>query len=128
LRKHLLEKFGFSPEYLWIDTGYKDLEKLKVLNVQIVPYKSYGHISYKLVVVYETEISEIKVTANILAIDYGISNFATRVIERNPNSYIIDGRGLKTLLWRKLKKIAKLQSKLDNLKNKGLPTIHQPFR
>ncbi len=123
LKKHLLEKFGFSPEYLWIDTGYKKLKDLKVLNIQIVPYKSYGHISYKLVVVYELEIPNRKSEGNkVLAIDYGKTNFATCVIEGNPTAYIIDGKGLKTLLWKKLKKIAKLQSRLDNLKNKGLPT------
>ncbi|WP_411376607.1 RNA-guided endonuclease InsQ/TnpB family protein [Desulfurobacterium thermolithotrophum] len=124
LKKHLLEKFGFSPEFLWIETGYKELEKLKALNVQIVPYKSYGHVSFKLVVVYEEESPEVKARGNkVLAIDYGKTNFATCVIEGNPISYIIDGKGLKSLLWKKLKKIAKLQSKLDNLKNKRLPTI-----
>ena len=124
LRKHLLEKFGFSPEFLWIETGYKELEKLKVLNVQIVPYKSYGYVSFKLVVVYEEESPEVKAKGSkVLAIDYGKTNFATCVIEGNPTAYIIDGKGLKTLLWKKLKKIARLQSRLDNLKNKGLPTI-----
>jgi putative transposase len=124
LKEHLLKNFGFSPEYLWIETGYKGLEEFKVLNIQIVPYKSYGHISFKLVVVYEKEIPEITLQkGKVLAIDYGTSNFATCVIEGNPISYIIDGKGLKTLLRKKLKKIARLQSKLDNLKNKGLPTI-----
>ena len=123
LKKHLLEKFGFSPEYLWIDIGYKKLKELKVLNIQVVPYKSYGHVSFKLVVVYEQEIPKAKFVGNkVLAIDYGVSNFATCVIEGNPISYIIDGRGLKTLLRKKLKKIARLQSKLDNLRNKKLPT------
>jgi len=124
LKGYLLKKFGFSPEYLWIKTGYKDLKKLKPLNVQVVPYKSYGHISFKMVVVYEKEVPEVKSTGNkVLAIDYGITNFATCVVEGNPVSYIIDGRGLKTLLRKKLKKIANLQRRLDNLKNKGLPTI-----
>jgi len=53
LKDHLLKKFGFLPEYLWIDTGDTALEALDVLNVKIVPYKSCGHISYKLIVVYE---------------------------------------------------------------------------
>ena len=124
LKEHLLKNFGFSPEYLWIETGYKELEKLKILNVQVVPYKSYGHISFKLVVVYEKEIPEITLQKDkVLAIDYGVSNFATCVIEGNPISYIIDGRGLKTLLRKRLKKIARLQSKLDNLKNKGLQAV-----
>ena len=78
-----------------------------MLNIQIVPYKSYGHLSYKLVVVYEKEVVEVKKKGSrALAIDYGVSNFATCVIEGNPVAYIIDGRGLKTLLWKKLKKIA----------------------
>jgi len=122
LKEHLLKNFGFSSEYLWIETGYKELERLNVLNIQIVPYKSYGHISFRLAVVYEKEIPETSFQGNrVLAIDYGVSNFATCVIEGNPFSYILDGIGLKNLLWKKLKKIAKLQSKLDNLKNKGLP-------
>ena len=122
LKEHLLRNFGFTSEYLWIETGYKELERLNVLNIQIVPYKSYGHISFKLVVVYEKEIPEVALQKDkVLAIDYGVSNFATCVIEGNPISYIIDGRGLKALLRKKLKKIANLQSKLDNLKNKALP-------
>lgn len=124
LKEYLLKKFGFSPEYLWIETGYKDLENLEVLNVQVVPYKSYGYVSFKLVVVYEKEVPKVKTEGDkVLAIDYGISNFATCVIEGNPDSYIIDGRGLKTLLRKKLKKIFNLQKRLDNLKNKGFPTI-----
>jgi len=124
LKEYLLKKFGFSPKYLWIETRYKGLEKFKVLNVQVVPYKAYGHISFKLVVVYEKEVPKVEAKGDkVLAIDYGISNFATCVIEGNPISYIIDGRGLKTLLRRKLKKIANLQRRLDNLKNKGLPTV-----
>ena len=124
LKEYLLKKFGFFPEYLWIETGYRDLEKLKVLNVQLGPYKSYGYVSFKLVVVYEKEVFEVKAKGDkVLAIDYGISNFATCVVEGNPVSYIVDGRGLKTLLRKKLKKIFNLQKRLDNLKNKGLPTI-----
>ncbi len=123
LKEHLLKKFGYSPDYLWIETRYKKLENLKVLNVQIVPYKSYGQVSFKAVVVYEKEVPEVRLERDkVLAIDYGVTNFATCVVEGNPISYIIDGKGLKTLLWKKLKKIAKLQSKLDNLKNKELPT------
>ena len=116
LKKHLLARFALCAEYLWLDTGYEGLKELKVLNIQIVPYKSYGHLSYKLVVVYEKEVVEVKKKGSrALAIDYGVSNFATCVIEGNPVAYIIDGRGLKTLLWKKLKKIARLQSRLDNL-------------
>jgi outer membrane receptor protein involved in Fe transport len=57
LREHLFEKFGFSTQYLWIDTEYRKLEKLKITNVQIVPYRFYGNVSFKLTVVYEKEIA-----------------------------------------------------------------------
>ncbi|GAB6163879.1 hypothetical protein JCM12298_30390 [Desulfothermus naphthae] len=60
LKEHLREKFGVSFDYLWIEPGYKELESFKVLNVQIVPYKSYGQISFKVVVVYEKEVSKVK--------------------------------------------------------------------
>ncbi len=124
LKEHLLKKFGYFPDYLWIETEYKNLENLKVLNVQIVPHKSYGQVSFKAVVVYEKEVPEVKLEGDkVLAIDYGVSNFATCVVEGNPTSYIIDGRGLKTLLRKKLKKITNMQKRFDNLRNKGLPTI-----
>ena len=123
LVKHLSEKYNYSKKYLWIDTGYKDLENLDILNIQIVPSKQYGQLSYKLVIIYEKEISCDKPKSDkAMAIDYGVSNFATCVVENNPVAYIIDGRGLKSLLRKRLKRIYRLQSKRDNLKAKKLPT------
>ena len=123
LRNFLKKNFGIDIKYLWIDTKLKQLKNLKVLNIQIVPYKVYNHISFKLVIIYEKLIRSVKPIKNgkVMAIDYGVSNFATCVVEGIPVSYIIDGRGLKTLLRKKLKKIYNLQKRLDNLKKKGSP-------
>ncbi len=122
LKQHLKEKHGIDIDYLRIETGL-DLSQLNILNIQITPYKAYGNITYKLNIVYEKEINETKPqTDKILAIDYGVSNFATIVIENQPVSYIIDGKGIQSLLRKYLKKLAKWQKKRDNLLNKGLST------
>ena len=92
-----------------------------MLNIQITPYKAYGSITYRINIVYEKEIKKPRPqTDKALAIDYGISNFATIVIEKEPTSYIIDGKGIQSILRKYLKKLAKWQKKRDNLLNKGL--------
>ncbi len=56
-----------------------------------------------------------------MVIDPNSGNFMVVGIERIKTPYIIDGKGLKSLLRKYLKKIANLQSLKDNLKNKKLP-------
>ncbi len=122
LKQHLKEKHGINIDYLRIETGL-DLSKLNILNIQITPYKAYGNITYRLNIVYEKEVEETKAqTDRALAIDYGVSNFATLVIENQPISYIVDGKGIQSILRKYLKKLSKWQKKRDNLLNKGLPT------
>ncbi|WP_456392339.1 RNA-guided endonuclease InsQ/TnpB family protein [Persephonella sp.] len=122
LKQHLKEKHNIEIDYLKIETGL-DLSKLNILNIQITPYKAYENITYRLNIVYEKEIKEQKPKTNrILAIDYGVSNFASIVIEKEPISYIIDGKGIQSILRKYLKKLAKWQKKRDNLLNKGLST------
>jgi len=122
LKQHLKEKHNIEIDYLKIETGL-NLSKLNILNIQITPYKAYGNITYRLNIVYEKEIKEEKPqTDKALAIDYGISNFATIVIENQPISYIVDGKGIQSILRKYLKKLAKCQKKRDNLLNKGLST------
>ncbi len=119
LKQHLKEKHGIDINYLRIETGLD----LSNLNIQITPYKAYGNITYRLNIVYEKEIKETKPqTDKALAIDYGVSNFATIVIENQPISYIVDGKGMQSILRKYLKKLSKWQKKRDNLLNKGLST------
>ncbi len=122
LKQYLKEKHGIDIDYLRIETGL-DLSQLNILNIQITPYKAYGNITYRLNIVYEKEIEETKPqTDKALAIDYGVSNFATVVIENQPVSYVVDGKGIQSLLRKYLKKLSKWQKKRDNLLNKGLQT------
>ncbi|WP_457643566.1 RNA-guided endonuclease InsQ/TnpB family protein [Persephonella sp.] len=124
LKNHLKEKHNININYLTIETGL-DLSKLNILNIQISPYKAYGNITYRLNMVYEKELplhTHKPKTDRVLAIDYGVSNFATIVIENQPISYIIDGKGIQSILRKYLKNLAKWQKKRDNLLNKGLPT------
>ncbi len=44
------------------------------------------------------------------------------MIENQPVSYIVDGKGIQSLLRKYLKKLAKWQKKRDNLLNKGVST------
>ncbi len=120
LKNHLKEKFSFTDDYIYLHTSL-DLEKLNILNIQIVPYKAYGNITFRLNIIYEKEVKDVKNQSNrVMAIDYGVSNFATIVIENEPISYIIDGKGFKSVLQNHIKKLTKWQKKKDNLKNKGL--------
>jgi len=122
LKQHLKEKHGININYLTIETGL-NLNKLNILNIQISPYKAYGNITYRLNIIYEKELPQYKKKINkILAIDYGVSNFATIVVEGKSTSYIIDGKGIQSVLRNYLKKLAKWQRKRDNLLNKGLST------
>ncbi|WP_083793082.1 RNA-guided endonuclease TnpB family protein [Hydrogenivirga sp. 128-5-R1-1] len=121
-KEPLERKHRIDIDYLRIETGL-DLSQLNILNIQITPYKAYGNITYRLNIVYEKEIEETKPqTDRALAIDYGISNFATIVIENQPTSYIVDGKGIQSILRKYLKKLAKWQKKRDNLQNKRLST------
>ncbi|AGK61430.1 transposase, IS605 OrfB family, central region [Archaeoglobus sulfaticallidus PM70-1] len=120
LREYLKE-YGYSKKYLWIDTGI-DLTRYDVRNVQITPLKYSGRIFYQIGIVYsKPEQSEVEGKERLMGIDLNKANFAVIVVENHPTAYIIDGRGLMSLLRKYLKKIAKLQSLKDNLKNKGLP-------
>ncbi|ADC88986.1 transposase, IS605 OrfB family [Thermocrinis albus DSM 14484] len=117
LRRWLREKHDIHVKYLWIETGLELREEL-VKNIQIVP-KGTG---YELHIIYEHKIENREYSGNkVMVIDPNSGNFMVVGIEGIKTPYIIDGKGLKSLLRKYLKKIAKLQSLKDNLKNKGLP-------
>ena len=116
LRKHLKEKHGIDLRFLWLETGLPLNEKA-IKNVQIVPKRD----EFELHLIYEAEINPIDFNGSkVMTIDPGSSNFFAIVVERVEMPYIIDGKGLKSLLRKYLKRIKKLQSLKDNLKNKGL--------
>lgn len=123
LREYLRKEYGYDKKYLWIDTGI-DLTQYDVRNVQLIPLKYSGKILYQVGIVYAVEPGNSEKPTEkerLMGIDFNKANFAVIVIENHPTAYIIDGRGILSLLRKYLKKIYKLQSRRDNLKNKGLP-------
>lgn len=123
LREYLRKEYGYDKKYLWIDTGI-DLTQYDVRNVQLIPLKYSGKIFYQVGIVYAVEPGNSEKPTEkerLMGIDFNKANFAVIVIENHPTAYIIDGRGILSLLRKYLKKIYKLQSRRDNLKNKGLP-------
>ena len=46
-------------------------------------------------------------TDKALAIDYGVTNFATIVVEGEKTSYIVDGKGIQSILRKYLKKLGR---------------------
>ncbi len=117
LRKWLKEKHDIHIKYLWIETGLELKEEL-IRNVQIVPKGT----EFELHIIYEPQIERTGYKGDkIMTIDPNSGNFMVIGIEGVRTPYIMDGKGLKSLLRKYLKKITKLQSLKDNLKNKGLP-------
>ncbi|EDP76053.1 RNA-guided endonuclease TnpB family protein [Hydrogenivirga sp. 128-5-R1-1] len=113
----LKEKHDIHVKYLWLETGLELEEKL-IRNVQIVPKGQ----EFELHVIYENEVEIKEHEGNkVMTIYPNSGNFMVVGIEGVKTPYIIDGRGLKFLLRKYLKKIAKLQGRRDNLKSKGLP-------
>ena len=122
LKKYLHEKHGINIDSLVIDTGL-NLKGLDIINIRIHPYRAYDRLTFKLQIVYRITVKQVQPeTDTVMAIDYGSKNFASIVIEGLPEGYLIDGGYIKSLLRKYLKKISKLQSKRDLLKNENRST------
>ena len=123
-RKYIKEKHGINMRYLYIDTRYSELPKLDILEVKLIPIKSKDYVSFELRIVYRKPIKEKPKedkTIRFMGIDYGSGNFATIAISGVNDSFIIDGRYLKSKLLYYLKKVFKLQSRRDDLVNRNIP-------
>jgi len=121
LRKWLKEKHGIELKYLWLDTGL-ELDERLIKNVQLVP-KARGK-EFELHIIYEKPQNQIKPLKGerLMVLDPNSSNFFAIVIEGVKQPYLIDGKGLKSLLRKYLKKIATLQSRLEGARRKGFLT------
>jgi len=121
LRQWLKEKHGIELKYIWLDTGVELDEKL-IKNVQIVPKANAKE--FELHIIYEKPQNGEKLLKQnrVMVLDPNSSNFFAIVIEGVKQPYIIDGKGLKSLLRKYLKKIAGLQRRLEGAKKKGFLT------
>ena len=125
LKQWLKEKHDIHVKYLWIKVGVKPNEKL-IKNIQIVPIAHANE--FEVHIVYQDDAPKEQVEGNkIMVLDPNTSNFFAIVIEGEEQSYLIDSKGLKSLLRKYLKRIAKLQRRLDFLKQKGLSADHLEY-
>ncbi len=118
LRKWLKEKHGIELKYLWLDTGL-ELDERLIKNVQIVPKAKAKE--FELHIIYEKPQNQTKPVKRkrVMVLDPNSSNFFAVVIEGIKQAFIIDGKGLKSLLRKYLRKIASLQRRLEGAKRKG---------
>jgi putative transposase len=119
LRSWLKEKHAIENKYLWLDIGVKLDERL-IRNIQIVPRAK----DFELHIIYEAQETNVKTIESdkVMVLDPNSSNFFAVVIEGVSKPYLIDGKGLKSLLRKYLKKIADFQSRLANVSKKGFKT------
>ncbi len=119
LRKWLKEKHRIELKYFWVETGLELNERL-IKNVQIVSKAKAKE--FELHIIYEKPQNGTKFikSERVMVLDPNSSNFFAIVIEGIKQPYIIDGKGLKNLLRKYLKKIGILQSRLEGAKKKRL--------
>jgi len=99
-----------------------ELDERLIKNVQLVP-KARGK-EFELHIIYEKPQNQIKPLKGerLMVLDPNSSNFFAIVIEGIKQPYLIDGKGLKSLLRKYLKKIARLQSRLEGARKKRFLT------
>lgn len=121
-KQYLKEKYGIESNYLWIDLP-KNLSLNTVQEVEIVPKTSYGYTTYFIHIIYKKQIPEVKPTnEKTMSIDPGIRNLASIVIEKTPETFIIDGRYLISKLRLFAKEKARIQSVISK---QGYRTSHK---
>ncbi|MGC8816115.1 MAG: RNA-guided endonuclease InsQ/TnpB family protein, partial [bacterium] len=115
----LKERHSIEIKYLWIETGL-ELDPRLIKNVQIVLKAK----EFELHIIYERVHKKAKTIKSdkVMVLDPNSSNFFTIVIEGVSEPYLIDGKGLKSLLRKYLKKIGELQKRLDGAKKKRFET------
>ena len=118
LKQWLKEKHNIHVKYLWIKVGVKLDERL-IKNIQIVPLAHANE--FEVHIVYQDDAVKEQVKGNkIMVLDPNTGNFFAVVTQGEKQSYLVDGKGLKSMLRRYLKRIAELQRRLDFLKQKGI--------
>lgn len=119
LSKNFREKYSISKRELVFDLP-KNITITKLQQLQIKPI--YGGKEYEILFCYEKE-NEIKKLDNnkFLSIDCGLDNLLTCYDKDNKNSFIIDGKKLKSINRHYNKTKAKLQSayEINKIKDKN---------
>jgi putative transposase len=95
-RKYLHQQHGIQSKFLWITLPKTlSLRTMQLQEVEIVPHDFYGQLKFVLHLIYKKIITPpLLVTSKVMAIDFGVPNFATVVIEGLREGFIFDGRVL----------------------------------
>jgi len=111
-RQYLKEKYGIESKYLWVGLPKAlPLDAMQVKEVEIVPHDIYGQRFYALHLIYKKEVNPvIQSDDKVMAIDLGVRNLATVVIEGEKQPLIFDGRILLSKLRWFAKEIARIKS------------------
>ncbi|ODN30263.1 transposase [Fervidobacterium thailandense] len=131
-KDYLKSAHGIESKYVWIELPKTlSLDSVKIQQVELVPYQAFGNISYSLRIIYREPIQDFKGRPElnerkILAIDLGVSNFAT--CTDGIKSFIVDGRILLSKLRLVNKKTTKLKSVLVRQKLKTSKRLHRLHR
>jgi putative transposase len=115
-RWYLKEKYGIESKYLWVRFPKAlPLDAVQVKEVEIVPHDIYGKRLYVLHIIYKKEINPTKFKEKkAMAIDLGVKNLATVVIEKEKYPVIFDGK----ILISKLRWFAKETARIKSIISK----------
>jgi len=111
-RKYLKERHGIESKYLWVGLPKAlPLDAMQIKEVEIVPHDIYGQRFYVLHLIYKKNVNPETLKGNkVMAIDLGVRNLATVVIEGEKQSLIFDGRILLSKLRWFAKETARIKS------------------
>jgi len=105
-RDYLKDRHGIESRYLWVEMPKSlPFDPCAVQEIEIVPHRFAGdrHIYYVMHVIYRKEVQSragADGTQKWMAIDPGVVNFATCVVESVSDSLIVSGRyALSVLRW-----------------------------
>lgn len=109
LSKCMQSLYGVNSLNFEITAKFQKLIKWNA--IQQVKIKFDNKIkSWVLIIIYEVETPKLSKNTNIMAIDLGLTNLATITFKDNAESYLIDGKVIKSVNCYINKKIANLQS------------------
>nr|WP_198003833.1 RNA-guided endonuclease TnpB family protein [Methanocaldococcus sp. FS406-22] len=111
-RNYLKERHGIESKYLWVGLPKAlPLDAVQVKEVEIVPHDIYGERFYVLHLIYKKEVNPHKPKEEkVMAIDLGVRNLATVVVEGEKQPVIFDGRILLSKLRWFAKETARIKS------------------
>jgi len=111
-RQYLKEKHGIEFKYLWVELPKAlPLDAIQIKEVEIVPHDIYGQRFYVLHLIYKKKVNPvIQSDDKVMAIDLGVKNLATVVIEEEKHPLIFDGKILISKLRWFAKETARIKS------------------